>query len=1069
MKKRHRKTRRGTVLFTTVSVMALLIIFLMGTLVLASASNSRAHKSYSTSQASYTARAAIDSFVEAMIREGAIAAAVQEIAKPGSGTTTKVVDVIINDPSLGKIGYIDADGVFQENKIIIENIGGGEYEYINDEGKSLKGSDSGITGGKWVELDRVKITASAKVGTEIETVSAYVRKKPGNRIVTPPSSNAPTVKGIQMTGSAGFPAGENITGGLGVNLGNLEADVCTKIRNKMSISTSLSFINSSLVWNTSDADIYIKESNPAPNQQGYLPYSQTIINGSLYVPNNRFVKLDYKMPDDYQPGQWSNKEVPYVYVDGALVAQAGAQVEQIGANKSPFNLFVGTFVTNSNNNQLASTNLYMMDEYTPAESYTVYTDVETRQTADGVSFDTGSQKANNNRGGGTTFVKGDNYLGEAGTTKLNKWTQSIASGSSSTSDVGGSVFCNGRLTLQDVEVDGDVRVAGDCIIERKAIIHGDLIVGGNIIDHTQNPGDFKVDGTKSENAGSGGGGGTPVTSVVEVDNLLVPEGSVDMSSMEEIPLNDAVKLNYIEWTPVNHLKDNTTPVDPWGEPVQDDVVVYYKWADGETVTVDMINATNMFANYKSFEELDADSAFTALRDKIQREVYRLSPQDPDAKRIKHIDGSDYYYYGVPKIEGGVAVPSGTEADENETYYKNKTTNTVITQTEINALPTQPEHYIRCLPDADHTPSGEEAPGPKTYYRNGDPNDFTFDASEAQVSGPVQTSGVYPESMKRENIYGKQTSSGFEPAPQETKIITTLQEARQSLGLKEDGEINPTVYPSVFDGTQEGAPNVTSLPYAINNATLVTPDVFGGTSTRTVKINGQDREIQFAAITQSCKIKGSVIGDASRELKLDNGKIVVQKDKGQVNGSNEAFKVLCFKPGTEDLYVVLEDVRDNESLAFIVDRNPDTDGQVYFIVDGALQTGNKMMIIPSYYQAGMSFDYTKDWGITYFGTYGSSINITNDSTLVGCFRMPYTKFSANVRGQVEVTYTGEDGKTRTGKPTIVGNALFAGVNATNDFINYYTATGGQNNNNPSSSGGSFNTEVGYFDIDYMLGS
>ena len=129
----------------------------------------------------------------------------------------------------------------------------------------------------------------------------------------------------------------------------------------------------------------------------------------------------------------------------------------------------------------------------------------------------------------------------------------------------------------------------------------------------------------------------------------------------------------------------------------------------------------------------------------------------------------------------------------------------------------------------------------------------------------------------------------------------------------------------------------------------------------------------------------------------------------------------------------------------------------------------MMIIPSYYQAGMSFDYTKDWGITYFGTYGSSINITNDSTLVGCFRMPYTKFSANVRGQVEVTYTGEDGKTRTGKPTIVGNALFAGVSATNDFINYYTATGGQNNSNPTNTSSTFVTEIGYFDIEYMLGS
>ena len=301
---------RGTVLFTTVSVMALLIIFLTGTLILASASNSRAHKSYSTNQASYTARAAIDSFVEAMVREGAIAAAVQEVANPSvGGATKKVVDIVVNDPTLGTIGFIDDHGVFRENQIIIENVGGGEFEYINDQGESVKGSDSPITGAKWVELDKVKITSSARVGTEIETVSAYLRKRAGGQTTTTNPPTSPSVKGIQMTGSAGFPAGKNITGGLGVNLGNLEADVCTKVRNEMNIGTSLSFINSDLVWNTSTTQIWVKESKPVAGQDGYLPYSQTIINGSIYLPNNRFVVLDYDMPDDYTPGKWTNKEV----------------------------------------------------------------------------------------------------------------------------------------------------------------------------------------------------------------------------------------------------------------------------------------------------------------------------------------------------------------------------------------------------------------------------------------------------------------------------------------------------------------------------------------------------------------------------------------------------------------------------------------------------------------------------------------------------------------------------------------------------------------------------------------
>ena len=59
MKTEKNNKLRGTVLFTVVAVMALLIIFLTGTLALATASSNRAHKSYSSSQASYTAKTAI--------------------------------------------------------------------------------------------------------------------------------------------------------------------------------------------------------------------------------------------------------------------------------------------------------------------------------------------------------------------------------------------------------------------------------------------------------------------------------------------------------------------------------------------------------------------------------------------------------------------------------------------------------------------------------------------------------------------------------------------------------------------------------------------------------------------------------------------------------------------------------------------------------------------------------------------------------------------------------------------------------------------------------------------------
>ena len=103
MKTEKSKRLKGAVLLTVVSVMSLLIIFLMGTLLLASAARERAHRSYSTSQAEYTARTAIESFSQAMQDNAGIAQSVVNMKKNDSFEPT----VVINSAGMGSVGYYD--------------------------------------------------------------------------------------------------------------------------------------------------------------------------------------------------------------------------------------------------------------------------------------------------------------------------------------------------------------------------------------------------------------------------------------------------------------------------------------------------------------------------------------------------------------------------------------------------------------------------------------------------------------------------------------------------------------------------------------------------------------------------------------------------------------------------------------------------------------------------------------------------------------------------------------------------------------------------------------------------
>ena len=152
MKTEKKKTLRGSALFTVVAVMAILILFLTGTLALASASNSRAHKSYSVSQASYTARSAIRSFKAAMQDETDGAGIVAAVHNLGTGEYSGTLHPVINmgDNTMGNVGYWNEDGEWERDHLTLEPVPD-RVDWIFEEGK-------------WVPYNVVRLTATCRLG-----------------------------------------------------------------------------------------------------------------------------------------------------------------------------------------------------------------------------------------------------------------------------------------------------------------------------------------------------------------------------------------------------------------------------------------------------------------------------------------------------------------------------------------------------------------------------------------------------------------------------------------------------------------------------------------------------------------------------------------------------------------------------------------------------------------------------------------------------------------------------------------------------------------------------------------
>lgn len=465
MKTEKKRTFKGAVLFTVVSVMSLLIVFLTSTLVLANAANNRAHKSYSSSQANYTARAAIDSVIQAAYNDPNFAIAMNSLKAGGSFD----VDVSMEN-SVAGIGKVD--------NVKIAHAGKKQF-YVT-------------TKQEWAERDIISITADVTYGGETKTVTAYVLKDPptpggggggGGGFVTVGTAGTAnhtisfggTYLGIGMSkgsryyqGAYGLPKGqivsledklylnrkdnqpgaysddptidylpnnpENFTM---VDIGNGQQEienglVTYKFGNDCTIEAP-TVINGNF-YSNAKTELYIPSEATGMAVWGNL-HTQAG-SSSFYITGN---------PDKINPTSF--KEIPYLYVDSLFYADCGADFFVNDKQQFPLNMFCGS--VNLKQSKIYA-DIYCQDSNkTSIISCTQNTNLYTWSKSVVTSTDGGSETFT----GGNFYSKGNVIIGEG---------------------------ANAVTIAGDMVVEGDLEVKGKLNVTGSIAVGGTLIVNGEI-------------------------------------------------------------------------------------------------------------------------------------------------------------------------------------------------------------------------------------------------------------------------------------------------------------------------------------------------------------------------------------------------------------------------------------------------------------------------------------------------------------------------------------------------------------------------------------------------------------
>jgi len=451
MKTEKIKKVRGSVLFTVVAVMTLLVVFMAGTMILVASANHRSHINYSSAQTTVTSRTVAESTLKALTLSPK-----NEDYEDYFFSVTKdnprieiPVSFAASDASaaLGTMGDIDNVVVTYE----------GTMNFYSDG----TGVDDGAEKG-WKERDIIKVTSNVNLGRSNSSTSIYL-------VVDPPNGDpggGGGGAGFVTTGGANFDCQTGLYGGAYINLPELDDakkydyDDPTSYRS----GYTMTLVNSGSI---AEADAVFNGNLSLGNSNGFIFPAKgkgiTVWGDMKFNSNDHFKAF---VNTNNVSGTLNFNEIPYIYVDGKLSSDdqnakpqiAMANIEGGPADNVPLNIFCGTLDIPKSNEFTMKADIFCMDA------------------------------------GATSTV------GSTSATKLQSWTNSVINkciSTDATSYVAGNVFSKGNfkfVTAQewnDIIIDGDLRIEGDLDLSEmknntKLKVGGDLVVGGNLIGVTNN-------------------------------------------------------------------------------------------------------------------------------------------------------------------------------------------------------------------------------------------------------------------------------------------------------------------------------------------------------------------------------------------------------------------------------------------------------------------------------------------------------------------------------------------------------------------------------------------------------
>ena len=398
---------KGTVLFTVVSVMMVLIVFVMATLTIASAASKRSYNTYFKNQALYSARSVVDTTVKELLAGGASNDLKKEATKLVSAGDE--LELSCDLPTgMGKVSdlKIEFAGI---DKI-------GEPSFVT-------GSGDGI----------IKITATVEMGGQASTYSQYVLK-----------SAAVTIPAISEGGLVSMGTGLKSIGTTSANIKGtsytFNAGNTGDVKDSWSDFKNAGSINA-VNYNSS---VYINT-----NMKGVLDKGTGIyVGGHLLMQN--MPELTSKAVKGTDGLRYS--EIPYIYVGGVLYKENPGNLT-IGTKDSPINIYSGSLVQGDGGNGAVKTGITNFTTYGDVYAYDEYVNNSTLETL------------KPSEGNTKNAITGLTVFGDGGVNggTLLSWVDSLVNKTDGNfaSHTGGSFYSNGKLIINSASVfGGDVIVKG---------------------------------------------------------------------------------------------------------------------------------------------------------------------------------------------------------------------------------------------------------------------------------------------------------------------------------------------------------------------------------------------------------------------------------------------------------------------------------------------------------------------------------------------------------------------------------------------------------------------------------